>query len=117
MLQNEAGVSIAPLLRHIVRIPVGTADDESRLLTTAVAGLVAGAMSQAAGEFVSVYSQADTEKADLERERIELESDSWSLRRLSWHLRQWVCPPGPRGQACRMQTTADEITTRRASAV
>jgi VIT1/CCC1 family predicted Fe2+/Mn2+ transporter len=39
---------------------------------TAVAGLVAGAMSMAAGEYVSVHSQADTEKADLDRERREL---------------------------------------------
>lgn len=46
------------------------------VLTAGVAGLVAGAMSMAAGEYVSVSSQADTERADLERERRELESDS-----------------------------------------
>jgi VIT1/CCC1 family predicted Fe2+/Mn2+ transporter len=40
-----------------------------------VAGLVAGAMSMAAGEFVSVSSQADTENADLDRERLELKTD------------------------------------------
>jgi VIT1/CCC1 family predicted Fe2+/Mn2+ transporter len=40
-----------------------------------VAGLVAGAMSMAAGEYVSVHSQADTEQADLERERKELKAD------------------------------------------
>jgi VIT1/CCC1 family predicted Fe2+/Mn2+ transporter len=40
-----------------------------------MAGLVAGAMSMAAGEYVSVSSQADTEKADLARERQELEVD------------------------------------------
>jgi VIT1/CCC1 family predicted Fe2+/Mn2+ transporter len=45
------------------------------ILLTGVAGLVAGAMSMAAGEYVSVYSQADTEKADLSRERAELEAD------------------------------------------
>ena len=44
-------------------------------LTTAIAGLVAGAMSMAAGEYVSVHSQADTEKADLERERVELQTE------------------------------------------
>ncbi|MBC8824329.1 VIT1/CCC1 transporter family protein, partial [Escherichia coli] len=44
------------------------------IMTTAIAGLVAGAMSMAAGEFVSVYSQADTEKADLARERDELQN-------------------------------------------
>ena len=39
-----------------------------------VAGLVAGAMSMAAGEYVSVSSQSDTEQADLARERLELSS-------------------------------------------
>jgi VIT1/CCC1 family predicted Fe2+/Mn2+ transporter len=46
-----------------------------------VAGLVAGAMSMAAGEYVSVHSQADAEQADLERERRELETDDYGERR------------------------------------
>jgi VIT1/CCC1 family predicted Fe2+/Mn2+ transporter len=41
-----------------------------------VAGLVAGAMSMAAGEYVSVSSQADTERADLNKERVELKADN-----------------------------------------
>jgi len=45
------------------------------VLVAGVAGLVAGAMSMAAGEYVSVRSQADTEKADLDRERKELAID------------------------------------------
>jgi len=45
------------------------------VVVAAVAALVAGAMSMAAGEYVSVHSQADTEKADLERERKELKAD------------------------------------------
>jgi VIT1/CCC1 family predicted Fe2+/Mn2+ transporter len=45
------------------------------ILVAGVAGLVAGAMSMAAGEYVSVHSQADTEKAELEVEREELASD------------------------------------------
>jgi VIT1/CCC1 family predicted Fe2+/Mn2+ transporter len=45
------------------------------ILVAGVAGLVAGAMSMAAGEYVSVHSQADTEKADLNRERNELATD------------------------------------------
>jgi VIT1/CCC1 family predicted Fe2+/Mn2+ transporter len=45
------------------------------VLVAGVAGLVAGAMSMAAGEYVSVSSQGDTEKADLERERRELAED------------------------------------------
>jgi VIT1/CCC1 family predicted Fe2+/Mn2+ transporter len=45
------------------------------VLIAGVAGMVAGAMSMAAGEYVSVSSQADTERADLARERKELETD------------------------------------------
>lgn len=47
----------------------------SAILIAAIAGLVGGAGSMAAGEYVSVSSQADTEKADIERERAELEAD------------------------------------------
>jgi vacuolar iron transporter family protein len=47
----------------------------SNVLVAGVAGLVAGAMSMAAGEYVSVHSQADTEQADLARERAELRAD------------------------------------------
>src|SRR6204780_4388815 len=46
------------------------------ILVAGAAGLVAGAMSMAAGEYVSVHSQADTEKADLELERRELKADN-----------------------------------------
>jgi VIT1/CCC1 family predicted Fe2+/Mn2+ transporter len=46
------------------------------VLTAGAAGLVAGAMSMAAGEYVSVHSQADAEKADLRRERAELAADA-----------------------------------------
>lgn len=53
------------------------AADSSRstILVAGIAGLVAGAMSMAAGEYVSVSSQSDTENADLERERQELATD------------------------------------------
>jgi vacuolar iron transporter family protein len=47
----------------------------SNVLVAGVAGLVAGAMSMAAGEYVSVHSQADTEQADLDVERTELKTD------------------------------------------
>jgi VIT1/CCC1 family predicted Fe2+/Mn2+ transporter len=46
------------------------------VLVAGVAGLVAGAMSMAAGEYVSVHSQADTEQADIELERKELKADN-----------------------------------------
>ena len=47
----------------------------NNILVAGVAGLVAGSMSMAAGEYVSVHSQADTEKAELELERKELKAD------------------------------------------
>jgi VIT1/CCC1 family predicted Fe2+/Mn2+ transporter len=48
----------------------------SHIVLSGLAGLVAGAMSMAAGEYVSVHSQADNERAEIERERRELKSDS-----------------------------------------
>jgi VIT1/CCC1 family predicted Fe2+/Mn2+ transporter len=48
----------------------------SSVILTGAAGLVAGAMSMAAGEYVSVHSQADTENAELARERAELKADN-----------------------------------------
>src|SRR5579872_1139439 len=50
----------------------------NNVLVAGVAGLVAGAMSMAAGEYVSVHSQSDTEQAELELERRELKTDSKS---------------------------------------
>ena len=47
----------------------------SNVLVAGIAGLVAGAMAMAAGEYVSVHSQADTEQADLKRERAEQKAD------------------------------------------
>lgn len=54
---------------------------QSSILVTSIAGLVAGAMSMAAGEYVSVHSQADTEKAELARENAELEADANAEKR------------------------------------
>ena len=51
------------------------------VMVAGVAGLVAGAMSMAAGEYVSVHSQADTEKADLKLERKELKTDNAGERK------------------------------------
>jgi len=48
----------------------------SNILVAGIAGLVAGAMSMAAGEYVSVHSQADTEEAELNLERTELKEDN-----------------------------------------
>jgi VIT1/CCC1 family predicted Fe2+/Mn2+ transporter len=68
---NDGIVSTASL---VVGVAAAGAEPGSVLLT-GVAGLVAGAMSMAAGEYVSVHSQADTEAADLSRERAELAGD------------------------------------------
>jgi VIT1/CCC1 family predicted Fe2+/Mn2+ transporter len=65
---NDGVVSTASL---VVGVAAATAVRHDVLLA-GVAGLVAGALSMAAGEYVSVSSQADTEQADLARERIEL---------------------------------------------
>lgn len=68
---NDGTISVASLV-----VGVATAGQpHSNILLTAIAGLVAGAMSMAAGEYVSVRSQLDTERADLERERRELEEE------------------------------------------
>ncbi|MGB3068815.1 MAG: VIT family protein [Ottowia sp.] len=65
---NDGIISTASLIAGVAAAHASHAN----IMTTAVAGLVAGAMSMAAGEYVSVHSQADTEKADLAREREEL---------------------------------------------
>jgi vacuolar iron transporter family protein len=68
---NDGIVSTASLV-----MGVAAADASSRnIMIAGVAGLVAGAMSMAAGEYVSVSSQSDTERADLDRERKELATD------------------------------------------
>lgn len=54
--------------------------DKHAVMVAGVAGLVAGAMSMAAGEYVSVSSQSDTEEADLDRERWELKHQDASER-------------------------------------
>jgi len=68
---NDGIVSTASLIVGVA----AAASSKGEILRAGVAGLVAGAMSMAAGEYVSVSSQADTEAADLARERAELASD------------------------------------------
>jgi len=68
---NDGIVSTASLILGVAAASAAKSD----ILLAGVAGLVAGAMSMAAGELVSVSSQADTEKADLARESAELHSD------------------------------------------
>lgn len=74
---NDGIVSTASLVVGVA----AAGSSHGNILVTGVAGLVAGAMSMAAGEYVSVHSQADTENADLSRERAELEKDPAAERR------------------------------------
>lgn len=71
---NDGIVSVAGLVVGIA----ASGASASTILATGVAGTVAGAMSMAAGEYVSVQSQADTERADLAVERRELHEDPHS---------------------------------------
>lgn len=73
---NDGIVSTASLVLGVAAAGAARSD----ILVAGVAGLVAGAMSMAAGEYVSVSSQADTEEADLARERHELATDDKSER-------------------------------------
>ena len=68
---NDGIVSTASLVVGVAAASLS----QGNILLTGIAGLVAGAMSMAAGEYVSVHSQADTENADLSRERAELAAD------------------------------------------
>ena len=69
---NDGLVSTASLVLGVA----AAHSSRGSILVAGVAGLAAGAMAMAAGEFVSVHSQADTEAADLARERLELETDA-----------------------------------------
>jgi len=68
---NDGVISTASLMLGIA----GASRSGGEVLLAGVAALVAGAMSMAAGEFVSVSSQADSERADLARERDEIKDD------------------------------------------
>jgi len=68
---NDGIVSTASLVLGVAAAHA----DRQQILLAGIAGLVAGAMSMAAGEYVSVSSQRDTERADLDREKNELAAD------------------------------------------
>lgn len=68
---NDGIISTSSLVLGVAAAHVA----HQNIVLTAVAGLVAGAMSMATGEYVSVSSQADTEKAAIAEEKAELESD------------------------------------------
>ncbi|MBS7702637.1 VIT1/CCC1 transporter family protein [Chelatococcus asaccharovorans] len=68
---NDGIISTASLVVGVA----AAATAPSEIIVAGIAGMIAGAMSMAAGEYVSVSSQADTERADLARERRELAAD------------------------------------------
>jgi len=77
---NDGVLSTASLVLGVA----AASASRGSMLAAGVAGLVGGAMSMAAGEYVSVSSQSDTEQADLARERIELaENDPGERRELT----------------------------------
>lgn len=77
---NDGIISVSSL---VIGVAAASADTQG-LLVTGVAGLVAGAMSMAAGEYVSVSSQSDLENADLAREKKELaETPEFELQELT----------------------------------
>jgi VIT1/CCC1 family predicted Fe2+/Mn2+ transporter len=77
---NDGIVSTASLIVGVA----AAAANQNDVLIAGVAGLVAGAMAMAAGEYVSVSSQSDTERADLARERKELrENPAFELDELA----------------------------------
>jgi len=105
---NDGIVSTASL---IVGVAAAGAS-QSTVLMTGVAGLVAGAMSMAAGEYVSVHSQADTEAAELVRERAELEADpAAELRELTAIYVARGLEPALAVQVAQQLTAHDALST------
>ena len=103
---NDGIVSTASLL---VGVAAASASPHN-LLLTGVAGLVAGAMSMAAGEYVSVHSQADAENADLTKERKELELEpAAELRELTGIYVRRGLEPGLALQVAEQLTAHDAL--------
>jgi VIT1/CCC1 family predicted Fe2+/Mn2+ transporter len=103
---NDGLVSTASLL-----LGVAAAGGDARgLLLTGIAGLVAGAMSMAAGEYVSVHAQADTEAADLARERAELQAEpAAELRELAGLYTARGLSPALAAQVAQQLTAHDAL--------
>lgn len=104
---NDGIISTASLMVGVA----AASTNSSEILVAGVASLVAGAMSMAAGEYVSVSSQADTENADLQKERRELAEDPESeLNELTQiYVRRGVEPALAR-QVAEQMTAKDAFT-------
>lgn len=82
---NDGIVSTAGLVMGVA----GATTDSTAILIAGIAGLVAGSISMAGGEYTSVSAQKDSEKAALQKERLELEADpEGELRELAWFYEQ-----------------------------
>lgn len=103
---NDGTISVSSL---VVGIAASGANHQT-LLLSALAAIVAGAMSMAAGEYVSVQSQADTEAADLARERQELALDpGGELTELTEIYRQRGLEPALARQVAEQLTIHDAL--------
>jgi len=98
---NDGIISLASLL---VGVAASRAASDRQMLITGIAGLAAGAMSMGVGEFVSVSSQADSERSDLERERRELESNEPAERAelAGIYIQRGLSPPLAREVAAQL---------------
>lgn len=103
---NDGIVSVSALI-----VGVAAADPSPRtILIAGAAGLAAGAMSMAAGEYVSVSSQSDIERADLDRERVALaEMPDEELRELAGIYESRGMTPATAMQAAREVTAHDAL--------
>lgn len=105
---NDGIVSTASLLVGVA----AAASGKQEVIVAGVAGLVAGAMSMAAGEYVSVSSQADTEAADLARERKELaDLPEMELEELTGIYRKRGLPDDLARQVAQALTAHDALGT------
>ncbi len=103
---NDGIVSTASLIVGVAASAAGQAE----IMTAGIAGLVAGAMSMAAGEYVSVSSQADTEKADIGRESKELaEQPEFELNELSAIYEQRGVAPDLAREVARQMMAKDAL--------
>jgi VIT1/CCC1 family predicted Fe2+/Mn2+ transporter len=105
---NDGIVSTASLIVGVA----AASPDRSAIIVAGIAGLVAGAMSMAAGEYVSVSSQSDTERADIARETRELaEQPDMELRELAGIYRQRGLDPELALRVAEQLTAHDALGT------
>jgi len=103
---NDGIVSVAGIVVGVA----ASGADHGAILTAGIAGTVAGAMSMAAGEYVSVQSQADTEQADIATERRELhEEPEAELRELAHIYEQRGLEPALARQVAEQLTAHDAL--------